>query len=77
MVKEDRVNVKDLSKEELRAVVYEAVEEALLELLGDPDEGLELREEIRERLIHSLARSRQGVEGMTAAEVAKKAGLIW
>ncbi len=69
------MKVKDLSKEELRALVHEAVEEALLELLGDPDQGLELREEIKERLKRSLARSQQGVQGMTAAEVAEKAGL--
>lgn len=77
VVKEDMMKVKDLSKEELKALVHEAVEEALLELLGDPDQGLELREEINERLKRSLARSQQGLQGMTAAEVAEKAGLNW
>ncbi len=71
------MKVKDLSKEELRALVHEAVEEALLELLGDPDQGLAVREEIKERLKRSLARSQQGVQAMTAAEVAEKAGLDW
>jgi len=77
VVKEDMMKVKDLSKEELKALVHEAVEEALLELLGDPDRGLELREEINERLKRSLARSQQGVHGIAAAEVAEKAGLNW
>jgi len=49
-----------LSREELKALIKEAVEEALVELLGDPDEGFELRPEVRERLQRSLERVRQG-----------------
>ena len=46
-------------------------------LLGDPDEGLELRPEVRERLQRSLERVRQGESGIPAEEVAKRAGLVW
>ena len=66
-----------LSREELKALIKEAVEEALAELLGDPDEGLELRPEVRERLQRSLERVRQGESGIPAEEVAKRAGLVW
>ncbi|MBC7099395.1 hypothetical protein H5T52_09810 [Candidatus Bipolaricaulota bacterium] len=71
------MEVKDLSKEELKALIREAVEEVLVELLGDPDEGLELRPEIRERLKHSLERIQGGEKGISAEEVAKQAGLVW
>jgi hypothetical protein len=39
-------------KEMLETVVETTVEEKLLEILGDPDEGLELREAVRDRLNH-------------------------
>ncbi len=35
--------VADLTPAELRAIVREAVHEQLIEVLGDPDEGLEVR----------------------------------
>lgn len=71
------MRVKDLSSEELKALVQEAVEEALLELLGDPDRGLELKEEVKERLRRSLERAQRGERGIPAEEVARKVGLTW
>lgn len=71
------MRVKDLSKEELKALIREAVEEVLVELFGDPDKDLELRPEVRERLKHSLARIQGGEEGVSAEEAAKRAGLAW
>ena len=71
------MKVKDLSSEELKALVWEAVEEALIELLGDPDQGLELREEIQERLKRSLERLKREERGIPAEEAAKRAGLNW
>ena len=49
----------DEFKEMLESVVEETVERKLIEILGDPDEGLEIRSEVRERLL----RQRQGVAG--------------
>ena len=46
--------VKDLSREELKALIQDAVEEALTGLVGDPDRGLELRAKVQERLQYSL-----------------------
>jgi hypothetical protein len=48
------MKVADLTPEELRTLVRESVAEALEELLGDPDEGLELKEEVKEQLRRSL-----------------------
>jgi hypothetical protein len=42
--------VRELSIEELKALIEEVVEEKLREMLGDPDEGLALRPDIQERL---------------------------
>ncbi len=49
------MKVADLTVEELRALIKEAVQEELRWLLGDPDKGLELRHEFEERLQASLA----------------------
>ena len=72
-----KVKVKDLTVEELKELIEQTVEQTLLELLGDPDEGLELREEVKARLRRSLARERKGVPGIPAEEVAHKLGLGW
>ena len=44
------MKVTELSVEQLRALIEDMIEEKLQEYLGDPDEGLELREEIIQRL---------------------------
>jgi len=43
--------VADMTATELRQLVSSVVEEKLMELLGDPDEGLVLRESVRKRLL--------------------------
>jgi len=71
------VKVKELSVEQLKILIQEAVEEKLQEILGDPDQGLELREDVKERLRHSLAAMEHEEEGIPATQVAKEAGLKW
>ena len=58
------MKVKELSVEQLKALIQEAVEEKLQEILGDPDQGLELKEYIKERLRRSLAAIECGEEGI-------------
>ena len=69
--------VKDLSVEELKAVIGEVVEEKLREVLSDPDAGLAFRPEVRERLINDLAQPQGEGENIPAAEVARRRGLEW
>jgi len=71
------MKVKDLSVEQLKSLVEQAVEEKLEELLGDPDVGLELREEIKQRLCSSLEAMRTGEKGVAIDQVAGQAGLVW
>ena len=69
------MNVRDLTVEQFKVIVHEALEEALLDLLGDPDAGLSLREEVKEELLASLARTQRGEPGIPADEVARELGL--
>jgi len=68
---------KDLSIEELRALIADVVEEKLRELVGDPDAGLELRPEVRERLLKTLNRPRESRRTVPASEVASQFGADW
>jgi hypothetical protein len=74
--------VAQLTVDELIRVVQEAVEQKLIEMLGDPDEGLELREEIKARLRRSLEAEQSGVVQppvacVPAQEVAAQLDLEW
>jgi hypothetical protein len=69
--------VKDLTIEELKAVVGEVVEEKLREFLTDPDDGLTLRPDIEARLRQQLQNSQPDGKSIPAAEVARRLGLEW
>ena len=69
------MKVKDLTSEELKSLIQETVEEAMLELLGDPDRGLRLAEDVKKRLHRSLEHLQQGEQVIPAEEVVKRAGL--
>ena len=59
----------------LEAVVETAVEEKLLEILGDPDQGLELRGAIRERLARQGEAVSHGEYGRPFEDVLSELGL--
>jgi hypothetical protein len=44
-------NVGQLSTDELREIIGSVVEQKLKEILGDPDVGLEVRADVRNRLL--------------------------
>ncbi len=71
------MRIQDMTVEELKALVHEAVEEALLDLLGDPDAGGELREEVKQRLLASVTRTHEGQVSIPAEKVARSLGLDW
>ena len=71
------MKVKELTVEQFKGLIQDAIEEKLEELVGDPDLGLELREEIKERLRSSLAARQNGQKGVPIDEVARQAGLDW
>ncbi len=69
--------VKDLSIEELKAIIGEVVEEKLRELLVDPDAGLALRPEVQDRLLKDLQEPQPDGKSIPAAELARRRGLEW
>jgi signal recognition particle GTPase len=71
------MKVKELTVEQFKDLVQEAIEEKLEEIIGDPDLGLELKEEVKERLRSSLAARQRGEKGIPMDEVARRAGLNW
>ncbi len=65
------MKVTDLTIDELKKIIREAVDEKFKEILFDPDNGLELRDELEQRLKASLASK----ERIPLEEVKKRLGL--
>ena len=68
-------NVGQLSTDELRDIIGSVVEEKLREILGDPDDGLELRPEVRDRLLQQQVAVAGGERGEDLNDVAARLGL--
>lgn len=71
----DRIStmqVKDLTTEELKALIRETVLETLEDFLEDPDEGKEIRPEVKQQLIESMRRTQAGERGVPLEEVVKR-----
>lgn len=62
--------VANLTVDELRLLIQDAVDAALIEFFGDPDEGLELRPEFLERLEERAAAVRTGEADLVSFEEA-------
>ncbi len=69
--------VAEMSVDELKTLIQEMITQTLTELLRDPDEGLELREDFALALRHSLGAVKAGTETLTADSIATKLGLSW
>ena len=69
--------VADLTVDQFKDLVREVVLETLTKVLGDPDEGLELRDDIKVKIQQSLAAVKAGGEIIPAEQVAAKLGLNW
>ncbi len=67
--------VKDMTVEELTNLIRHTVEQCLDEYLGDPDEGKELKEEVKQELLELQKQREAGRRGIPAEEVYKKLGL--
>jgi hypothetical protein len=67
--------IAQMSKSEFRELVETVVEQKLIELLGDPDDGLTLRKAVRTRLQRQQNAVRAGERGRPLDDVARKLGL--
>ena len=64
-----------MTARELRELVGSAVEEKIVEILGDPDSGLVLRENVRKRLLRQKRAVAKGERGDSLETVRRRLGL--
>jgi hypothetical protein len=67
--------VADMTKDELRKMIGELIEEKLMELLGDPDEGLVIRDAVQNRLKQQMEDVASGERGEPLEDVVRRLGL--
>lgn len=67
--------VSDLSLDEFRSLLKEVVKQALQEIFTDPDQNMELREDVARQLRESVEAYEAGVETFSPDEVAARLGL--
>ena len=64
--------VAEMTAKELRELVGSAVEQKLVELLGDPDAGLVIRENVRKRLLRQKRAVAKGERGESLETVVRR-----
>lgn len=67
--------VAQMTKDELREMIEATIEQKLLELLGDPDEGLVVRKDVRDRLLRQQQAVADGERGEPFGDVIGRLGL--
>ena len=72
-----RSKVADLTIDEFMELIREVLIQTLSEMLSDPDEGLELRDDFGEKLRRSLATVEAGGKTVPLQEIAERLGLTW
>ena len=60
--------VAQMTKKELREMISALIEQKLLELVGDPDEGLPIRKTLRDRLLRQKKAVQRGERGESFAD---------
>ena len=64
-----------MTKDELQEVIGSVVEQKLIELFGDPDQGLPVKESLVKRLRRQKAAVARGERGDRLEDVARRLGL--
>jgi len=67
--------VAQMSKKELTRVISNVVEQKLVELFGDPDEGLPMKLNMRKRLLRQKKAVGKGDRGTDLTSIRKQLGL--
>ncbi|RLD00445.1 MAG: hypothetical protein DRI77_00530 [Chloroflexi bacterium] len=67
--------VAQMTREEFTHLIETSVERKLLEILGDPDEGLTIRRTVRDRLLRQRRAVAAGERGQPLDKVAQQLGL--
>jgi hypothetical protein len=61
--------IAQMSKEEFKEMIETSIEQKLLEMLGDPDEGWKIRESVRDRLLRQKEAVAAGERGQLLGDV--------
>jgi len=72
---EMETTIAQMTKAEFREMLEDIIEQKLLELLGDPDEGLQIRESVRKRLLRQRQAVAMGERGEPFEDVVRRLGL--
>jgi len=67
--------VAQMTKDELSEMISAIVEKKLLELIGDPDEGLSIRKSLHDRLLRQKKAVARGERGERFEDVVRRLGL--
>jgi hypothetical protein len=67
--------VGEMTPSELSNLIESIIEQKLMEILGDPDSGLELQEHVAERLRRQQTEVSQGERGLSLEEVRQQLSL--
>ena len=67
--------VAQMTTSELKEMIEEIIEQKLLDLLGDPDEGLPLRKSIRDRLARQKQAVATGERGKALYDIVRQLNL--
>jgi hypothetical protein len=63
-----------MTKDQFREMLGDTIEQKLIELLGDPDDGLAIRSSVRARLLRQKRRVARGERGEPLADVVRRLG---
>jgi len=66
------VTVAKMTKSELKEIIESTVEKKLLQLLGDPDQGLALKKAVKDRLLRQRKAVAAGERGESLAAITKR-----
>jgi CHASE3 domain sensor protein len=69
------VQIKDLTIDEFKVLIRETVEDALQDLLLDPDQGRPLKDSVRQQLLAMRERRLEHSQAIPAAQVIDELGL--
>jgi hypothetical protein len=61
-----------MTKHELKGIIESTVEQKLLELLGDPDQGLVLKKTVKDRLLRQRKAVASGQRGESLSVIMKR-----
>ena len=67
--------VAKMTKHELKEIIESTVEQKLLELLGNPDQGLVLRKTLKDRLLRQRKTVSSGERGDSLTAIIRRLGL--